>query len=154
MRLNLSLIDSCVKLVAPTHPGALAIVVGELHFNTDVIANASETISDVTLRTVTLLVVDEEKQETDEVPITPSKVRFANDVDIWKVNSIIPDSQAMLIAVGIWQRKGFASLLVVDELAARITAKKDTQPPLSVGYRKQHSECSANGIPTGRCFPS
>jgi autophagy-related protein 2 len=87
MRLTLSLIDSCVKLVAPNHPGALAIVIGEVHFSTDVIASASETVSDSSLRSVTVLVVDDEKPETDEVSSTPSKVRFANDVDIWKVSS-------------------------------------------------------------------
>ncbi|KAJ1308011.1 hypothetical protein OPQ81_002082 [Rhizoctonia solani] len=114
VRLNLSILDSCLKLVAPKHPGALAVVIGEVHFNTDIIGSSSEIVSEASLRTVTVMVVDEEKPETgDEVAITPSKVRFASDVDIWK-------------------RRGFASLVVLEELATRITARKDTYPPLSV----------------------
>ncbi|KDN38407.1 hypothetical protein RSAG8_09501, partial [Rhizoctonia solani AG-8 WAC10335] len=114
LRLNLSLVDSCVKLVAPKHPGALAVVIGVVHFNTDVIGGSSEIISEASLHTVTVLVVDEEKpQAGDEVSVTPSKVRFTSDVDIWK-------------------QKGFASLAVIEELAARIVARKDSYPPLSV----------------------
>ncbi|CUA70867.1 Autophagy-related protein 2 [Cryptococcus neoformans var, neoformans B-3501A] [Rhizoctonia solani] len=114
MRLNLSLIDSCVKIVAPKHPGALAVVIGAVHFNADVIASSSETISEVGLRTVTVMVVDQERpQAADEVSTTPSKVRFTTDVDIWK-------------------QRGFASLVVVDELSTRIVARKDSYPPLSV----------------------
>ena len=86
MRLNLSLDDSCIKLVAPNHPGALVVVAYEVQFSTDIIGGATETISDASLSSVTVLLVDEEKQENEEVTSTPSKVRFANDVDIWKVS--------------------------------------------------------------------
>ncbi|CAE6364266.1 unnamed protein product [Rhizoctonia solani] len=114
VRLNLSLVDSCVKVIAPKHPGALVTVIGEVNFNTDVIGSSSETISDAGLHAVTVMLVDEEKPEVvDEVSITPSKVRFASDVDVWK-------------------RRGFASLAVVEELTARIIARKDSYPPLSV----------------------
>lgn len=86
MRLNLSLDDSCIKLVAPNHPGALVVVAYEVQFNTDIIGGAPETISDASLSSVTVLLIDEEKLETEEVVGTSSKVRFANDVDIWKVS--------------------------------------------------------------------
>ncbi|KEP47759.1 putative autophagy-related protein Atg2 [Rhizoctonia solani 123E] len=113
VRLNLSLLDSCAKLVAPKHPGALAVVIGAIHFNTDVIANSSETTSEAGLRSVTVLVAGEERPQGDEVSVTPSKVRFTSDVDIWK-------------------QRGFASLVVIDELATRIVARKESHPPLSV----------------------
>ncbi|KAF8602843.1 hypothetical protein BDV93DRAFT_494104 [Ceratobasidium sp. AG-I] len=86
MRLSLSLDDSCIKLVAPNHPGALVIVAYEVQFSTDIIGGATETVSDASLSSVTVLLVDEEKPETEEIASTPSKVRFANDVDIWKVS--------------------------------------------------------------------
>ncbi|CAE6515684.1 unnamed protein product [Rhizoctonia solani] len=114
VRLNLSLVDSCVKLLAPKHPGALVVVIGAAHFNTDVIGSSPETVSEAGLRTVTVLIMDEEKlQVGDEVSITPSKVRFTSDVDIWK-------------------QRGFANLIVIDELATRVVARKDSYPPLSV----------------------
>ncbi|CAE6462680.1 unnamed protein product [Rhizoctonia solani] len=114
VRLNVSLVDSCVKLVAPKNPGALAVVIGGVHFNTDVIASSTEVISDAGLRTVTVMVADNEKPEHgDEVSVTPSKVRFTSDVDIWK-------------------QRGFASLVVVEELATRVTVRKESYPPLSV----------------------
>ncbi|CAE6431927.1 unnamed protein product [Rhizoctonia solani] len=114
VRLNVSLVDSCVKLVAPKNPGALAVVIGGVHFNTDVIASSTEVISDAGLRTVTVMVADNEKPEHgDEVSVTPSKVRFTSDVDIWK-------------------QRGFASLVVVEELATCVTVRKESYPPLSV----------------------
>lgn len=84
--MNFSLADSCVKVVAPKHTGALAVVAYEVHFSTDIVGGAPETISDASLNSVTVLLVDEEKPEIEEVSSTPSKVRFANDVDIWKVS--------------------------------------------------------------------
>ncbi|KAH7341314.1 hypothetical protein B0J17DRAFT_593970 [Rhizoctonia solani] len=114
VRLNLSLIDSCVRLVAPKHPGALAVVIGGVHFNTDVIASSTEIISEAGLRTITVMVADNEKPEHgDEVSVTPSKVRFISDVDIWK-------------------QRGFASLVIVEELTTRVTIRKESYPPLSV----------------------
>ncbi|QRW18380.1 autophagy-related protein 2 [Rhizoctonia solani] len=114
VRLNLSLVDSCVKVIAPKHPGALVAVIGEVNFNTDVIGSSPETVSDAGLHAVTVMLVDEEKPETaDEASTTPSKVRFASDVDIWK-------------------RRGFASLVIVEELTTRVIARKESHPPLSV----------------------
>ncbi|KAG9127181.1 autophagy- protein 2 [Ceratobasidium sp. 392] len=111
LRLDFTLGDSCIKLVGPTHPGALMVVAHEVHFSTDIVGSSTETISDAALSSVTVMLVDAEKPETDDVATTPSKVRFANDVDIWK-------------------RRGFASLLVVEDLKARITIRKDTYPPV------------------------
>jgi hypothetical protein len=72
--------------VGPNHPGALVVVAYEVQFSTDIVGSSPETISDAALSSVTVLLVDEEKPETEEVTSTPSKVRFANDVDIWKVS--------------------------------------------------------------------
>lgn len=88
LRLSLSLNDSCIKLVAPTHPGALVVVACDVQFSTDIIGGAPETISDASLSSVTVLLVDEEKAETEDVSNTSTKVRFANDVDIWKVSLV------------------------------------------------------------------
>ncbi|KAG8743827.1 autophagy- protein 2 [Ceratobasidium sp. 414] len=111
LRLDFSLADSCVKLVGPTHPGALVVVASEVNFRTDIIGSSTETISDVALGSVTVMLVDAEKSEAEETPATPSKVRFANDTNIWK-------------------RRGFASLLVIDELKTRVTVRKDACPPI------------------------
>ncbi|KAG8750363.1 autophagy- protein 2 [Ceratobasidium sp. 428] len=113
LRLDFTLVDSCIKLAGPTHPGALMVVANEVRFSTDIVGNSTETVSDVALSTVTVMLVDAEKLETEDAAATPSKVRFANDTDIWK-------------------RRGFASLLVVDDLKARVTVRKDTYPPVLV----------------------
>ncbi|QRV75478.1 autophagy-related protein 2 [Ceratobasidium sp. AG-Ba] len=113
MRLELALVDSCLKLVGPTHPGALLLVVSQVQFSTDIVGSSPETIYEAALSSVTLMLIDEEKAEPEDATTTPSKVRFANDVDIWK-------------------RRGFANLLVVDDLRARITVRKDTYPPIIV----------------------
>lgn len=72
--------------MGPTHPGALVVVAYEVHFNTDIIGSSPETISNVALSSVTVMLIDAEKPEAEEAISTPSKVRFANDVDIWKVS--------------------------------------------------------------------
>ncbi|KAG9087874.1 autophagy- protein 2 [Ceratobasidium sp. 370] len=111
LRLGFSLVDSCIKLVGPTHPGALVVIASEVDFRTDIVGSSTETISDVALGSVTVMLVDAEKSDAEETPATPSKVRFANDVNIWK-------------------HRGFASLLVIDELKSRVTVRKDVCPPI------------------------
>ncbi|KAG8696915.1 autophagy- protein 2 [Ceratobasidium sp. 394] len=112
LHLDFSLADSCVKLVGPTYPGALAVVASEVHFRTDIVGSSTETVSDIALGSVTVMLADAEKSEAEETPATPSKVKFAAD------------------DTNIWKRRGFASLLIIDELKTRVTIRKDTFPPI------------------------
>ncbi|QRW04386.1 autophagy-related protein 2 [Ceratobasidium sp. AG-Ba] len=99
MRLELALVDSCLKLVGPTHPGALLLVVSQVQFSTDIVGSSPETIYDAALSSVTLMLIDEEKAEPEDATTTPSKVRARITVRKDTYPPIIVDASRVKVGV-------------------------------------------------------
>lgn len=58
-RVSLKVIDSSIRALCPTYPGALVLHLGELDFSTVMVGNVPELSLNVLLQTVSLFLVDD-----------------------------------------------------------------------------------------------
>lgn len=75
--------DGSLRAVAPSHPGAVVLHLGELEFSTSIVGHSPDLLFHLSVPALTLLALDNASETTDADVSTKSGVTF------WKVRSTV-----------------------------------------------------------------
>lgn len=88
-RISLKVIDSSVRALCPTYPGAIVLHLGEVDFSTVMVGNVPETSFHLLLQAVSLFLVDD-VNTTEEASVGLNQVAAMSRISragggLWKV---------------------------------------------------------------------
>ncbi|THH20691.1 hypothetical protein EW146_g715 [Bondarzewia mesenterica] len=115
-RVFVKIMDGSVRLLAPKHPGALALHIGELEFSTDLVGDSTETSLNLSVPALGVLLTDDHRAAEEEI-----------------------SSQNLMGTKGIrfWKRSGYALLAEIADLSLFVKL---------VNGEPSSSEVSVNGV--------
>ena len=85
-RINVKIIDTSIRLLAPSHPGALVPYIGELDFSTVIEGNSPIFSMNLSVPALALLFVDDVSSFPEESEAASRTQSAAHGVAFWKVN--------------------------------------------------------------------
>lgn len=87
-RVSLKLVDTSLRLLAPSNPGSVITYIGETEFSTVVVGNAQETSFQLFVQNLSLLLIDNvSSAPVDEGDRGIGKSSNVSGVTFWKVRS-------------------------------------------------------------------
>ncbi|KAI0831319.1 hypothetical protein BC628DRAFT_1312257 [Trametes gibbosa] len=108
-RVNVKIVDTSVRLLAPSHPGAVVPYIGELDFSTLIEGNSSTSTMNLSIPALALLLADD-ISSSHEAPDTPVHV----------------DSSTQ--GVGFWKSMGYALVVEVNNLTLSLKKIDSVSP--------------------------
>ncbi|KAI8998625.1 hypothetical protein BD414DRAFT_453550 [Trametes punicea] len=109
-RVNIRLVDTSIRLLASSHPGALVPYIGELDFTTVIEGNSSTTSMNVSVPSLALLLIDDAS--------TPPEHPDASD-----------RIQATADGIAFWKSSGYALLAEIRDLILSLRKTDSVSPP-------------------------
>ena len=79
--IHLKIYDGSVRALAPQHPGAIVVHVGDLEFSTQVVGNSPESTFRLLVPALAVLVVD----DASGIVTVAQKTNFSHGVTFWQV---------------------------------------------------------------------
>ncbi|KAI0670368.1 hypothetical protein C8Q78DRAFT_1035864 [Trametes maxima] len=109
-RVNVKVVDTSIRLLAPSHPGAVVPYIGELDFSTVIEGNSPTTSLNLSIPALALLLIDD-LASTAEDTDAPSR------------------SQGAMHGVAFWKLSGYALLVEVSDLILAFKKIDSISPP-------------------------
>ncbi|KAI0647065.1 hypothetical protein C8Q79DRAFT_1009211 [Trametes meyenii] len=109
-RVNVKVMDTSIRLLAPSHPGAIVPYIGELDFSTVIEGNSPTTSLNLSIPALALLLIDD-LASTPEDTETPSR------------------SQGTMHGAAYWKLSGYALLMEVSDLMFTFKKIDSISPP-------------------------
>ncbi|KAI0345175.1 hypothetical protein BDW22DRAFT_1370943 [Trametopsis cervina] len=112
-RLSIKVIDSSVRMLCPTYPGAMVLHVGELDFTSVMVGNLPETTFNLTLHSISLLLIDDlATVEGDSATSTKTSTM----------------SRVSRSSGGVWKLLGYALIAELSGLEVSFAKRDDVKP--------------------------
>ncbi|RDB21446.1 Autophagy-related protein 2 [Hypsizygus marmoreus] len=105
-RISLKVSEGSIRLLAPSHPGAIVLHIGDLDFSTDIVGSSSESFFRLSIPALALLAVDDtSERETDG-------------------DNVIPRH-----GINFWKGAGFSLLAEIADLSMNFKQMNAMKPP-------------------------
>ncbi|KAH9854243.1 hypothetical protein C2E23DRAFT_754086 [Lenzites betulinus] len=108
-RVNVKVVDTSIRLLAPSHPGAVVPYIGELDFSTVIEGNSPTSTMNLSIPALALLLVDDVSGSHDESD-TPVRVDLGKQ------------------GVGFWKSVGYALVVEVNNLVLSLKRIDSVSP--------------------------
>lgn len=94
-RVNVKILDTSIRLLAPSHPGAVVPYIGELDFSTVIEGNSPTSTINLSIPALALLLIDDISSSPEDSDASGRAHASTHGVGFWKVGVInFPRDQA------------------------------------------------------------
>jgi autophagy-related protein 2 len=88
-RVAVKVMDGSIRALAPSHPGAVVLYVGELDFATDIVGDSPEMSFHLSIPSISLLLIDNLLSVNESAAMKPPRTHSASEgIGHWKVRSM------------------------------------------------------------------